>query len=291
MLNADVMAFIKVVEMGSFTQAAIFLNTSKARVSQQVSKLEAALGTTLLHRTTRKIRLTEVGETYFDECQRAAHILQLAERQLHEKQNDETGIIRLNSVGGLFAERILTPAITAFLLRYPQIKLELDLTSHQIDLLSEQFDLVIRMGALVDSTLVGRELMQLSTHVVASPLYLTQIKKLVTPKQLIHANCLCGSVKKWHFEHTKTQEKVDVNVSGSLAAANGHVICQAALAGLGVARLNALYTQAHLEHGKLVTVFDDWQSSSQPVSLVYPKARYKTKRIQLFVDFLVDWFR
>ena len=290
MLNQENLAFIAVVEQGSFTKAAESLHTSKARVSQQVSRLEKQLGVTLLHRSTRTIRLTDAGETYFAETLRALNILKQAEKQLTEDLEDLSGKIRLNSVGGLFAEQMLAPAVVAFMNENPKVEVQLDFTSAKVDVISERYDLVVRMGKLEDSSLVARTLMMLGSNAVASPEYLNKHGLPSSPTDLQQHACLCGSVKRWQFEHCNTGEIQEVSVTGPFVSPNGHVLCEAALAGLGIIRLHDLYIQPHIKTGKLVPVLRDWKIADQPVSLVYPKARYKTRRIQVFVDFLVEWF-
>ena len=290
MLHPNVIALITVVETGSFTKAAECLTISKARISQQVSSLEKSLGMTLLHRTTRKIRLTDAGESYYNECRRAATILSTAKQQITEDQNAAEGIIKLNSVGGIFAEKLLAPAIIKFMQAYPKIAIHLDLTSGQVDMLSESFDLVLRTGQLEDSSLIGRELMKLRTHVIASPEYLKQHTKLLTPQDLTQHYCLCGTVSKWRFINSLSNQSLDVAVTGHLMAANGHIICEAVNAGLGVGRLNELYTSELISSGKVIELFENWYCDPQPVSLLYPKVRYKTLRVKLFIEFLVNWF-
>lgn len=290
MLKPEILAFLAVVKTGSFTRAAEQTKTSKSRVSQQISGLEKTLGITLLHRSTRKIRLTEAGDSYYSECSRAAAILEQAKKNIKEEQDQVTGLIRLNSVGGLFSEQMLTPAVIAFMQQYPEIKIQLDFSSAQVDVIAENVDLVFRMGELVDSSLIARKLMDIKTDLVASPAFIKKQGKPDQPQQLAQFNCLCGSIRKWHFQHKSSQKIQDVTVTGSLTSANGHILCMAAIEGLGIARLNELYTRQHVQNGQLISVFEQWQIPSLPVSLIYPKVRYKTKRIQVFVDFLVTWF-
>lgn len=290
MLKPEILAFLAVVKTGSFTRAAEQTKTSKSRVSQQVSSLEKTLGITLLHRSTRKIRLTDAGESYYSECARAAAILEQARKKLNERQDHVAGLIRLNSVGGLFSERILAPAVIAFMQQYPEVEIQLDFSSAQVDVIAESVDLVVRMGQLNNSALIARKLMEIKTDLVASPAFITKQGKPDHPQQLAQFNCLCGSIRKWHFQHKGSEKTQDVTVTGSLSSANGHILCMAALEGLGIVRLNELYTDEYLRTGKLISVFEQWQIPSIPVSLIYPKVRYKTKRIQVLVDFLIDWF-
>lgn len=290
MLDNENRAFYRVAEGGSFTVAAEKLATSKARVSQQVSALEKRLGVTLFHRSTRHVRLTPAGQAYFSEIQRAWRIMVQAEQQLREQQGSIAGRISINSVGGLFAEGCLAPAISSFLRAYPEVDIQLDFTSARVDLLTDAYDLVVRMGALEDSSLIARQLMMLGAGVVASPNYLRSYN-LQSPADLSQLNCLCGSIKKWRFVHRSTGEVDEVTVSGPLVSANGHILRQAALEGLGAVRLHDLYIQDDIASGNLIHVVDEWEVAPQPVSLVYPKARFQRRCIQVLIEFLVDWFR
>ena len=290
MLNTDVWAFIAVVEEGSFTKAADRLGSSKARVSQQVTALEKRLGVTLLRRSTRHISLTDLGETFYSESQRAAFIMSQVTRQVSEHQGRIAGTIRLNSVGGIFAEQMLAPALIAFQKRHPEVNVNLDFASHRVDVMSERYDLAVRVGRLEDSSLVARPLIKLASYVIASPEFLAKYGRPSEPNKLTEFNCLCGSVAKWRFLHKHSNAEQEVTVKGMLNSPNGHIIRLAALEGLGVARLNQLYLDADIRKGALVPVFRDWVTPAQPVSLIYPKVRYKTRRIQVLVDFLVQWF-
>lgn len=290
MLHSHVSAFLAVVETGSFTAAAERNRTTKARVSQQISALEEHLGTTLLHRSTRKIRLTQAGELYYEESLRAFGILSQAERQVRENSDVVSGLISINSVGGIFAETILTPALLAFKEAYPEVSVKLDLSSQRVDLMAENYDLVVRAGKLEDSNLVARRIMSTRAEVVASPDYLAKQPPISSPADLTQHNCLCGTITQWGFEHAETGEEVEVKVAGSLSSANGHILTKATEQGFGIARLAYPYVDQALKEGRLVRVFDDWIVPHGQISLVYPKVRFRVKRIQLLVEFLVSWF-
>ena len=291
MLHSNSLAFLAVVDFGSFTLAADKLSTSKARVSQQVSALEKYLGVTLLHRSTRRIRLTEIGEAYYGECKRAASIIENAENSIHEDQSKLGGMIRMNSVGGLFAEQLLSPAIAEFISQYPEISVNIDFSSQRIDVIAEHYDLVLRMGELEDSSLVARTLMKLGSNVVASPQFLQTNGCPASPNELPNYRCLCGSVRRWQLTHRQTGSVQDTLVNGALISPNGHLLLDAALQGAGIVRLNDLYLSPYVKNKQLIPVFKDWYIPAQPVSLVYPRVRYKTRRIQVFIDYLLDWFR
>jgi DNA-binding transcriptional LysR family regulator len=289
MFYAEIEAFLAVVEEGSFTKASVKLAQTKARTSQQISKLEKELGCMLLLRSTRKISLTDVGERYYNECRHAANILLQAQNQLFERQNKLSGVIKLNSVGGIFSEKMLAPALLSFIKLYPDIKVELSLSSDKVDFMQGDYDLVIRMGVLENSNLIARKLLDLNTHVVASPDYLDHM--LNSPKELVNYNCLSGSFNQWSFKNSVNHKTTEVFVTGNMNVGNGHILCEAALSGVGIVRLNELYTDAYIKADRLRFIFDDWRVPITPISLLYPRTKHKTNCVKVFSEYLVEWFR
>lgn len=289
MICKNIIAFMAVVEKGSFTAAASNLNSSKARISQQLSELEGQLNCVLIQRSTRKQKLTEEGKRYYEECKRASNILYQAKHNIAETQNHLSGKIKLNSVGGIFAERLLAKALNDFLIEYPEVEVDLALSSNKIDLLSDSFDLVIRMGNLEDSNLIARKLIDIDTHIVTSHKYLPF--KLSHPKDLLKHNCIYGSIKKWTFHHKTKPLIEDIVVSGNFRIANGNMMKLAVQAGVGIARMNSLYTKEAIKDGSMIEVFNDWHIPPQPISLLYPNTKYKPKRVQVFIEYLVNWFK
>jgi DNA-binding transcriptional LysR family regulator len=284
---AGLVDFVTVVETGSFTAAADKLHSSKASISQRVSDLEHRLGVQLLYRSTRKLRLTDAGESYYQSCRQGLELLEDGALAAQQLQHHLQGKIKINSLGGIFAEQWLAPALLEFRQEQPNIDIELDLSSQREDLLSSPFDIVFRMGELPDSSLQVRVLSQLNTHVVASPSYLAANGQPQHPEELRHHQCICGTVSQWPFQ--KNKQKLLVSVSGSFACPNGHVLKQAALEGLGFIRTHDMYLRDALADGRLKSVLEDWQELSQPLWMVFPPARYRSKRVTKLADWLVDY--
>ncbi|WP_432454278.1 MULTISPECIES: LysR substrate-binding domain-containing protein [unclassified Agarivorans] len=284
---AGVLDFVAVVDAGSFTAAAEKLSRSKASVSQRISDLEARLGVQLLFRSTRKLRLTEAGQSYYHSCRLALEQLEQGALVAQQSQEQLQGKVVINSVGGIFAEQWLAGALLAFGQRYPNIELELDLSSQREDLLAAPFDIVIRMGALPDSGLPVRVLAHLASHVVASPAYLRRHGRPQHPEQLKSHQCLCGSLTHWPF--VQGQQRISVSVNGAFACANGHVLKQAALQGFGLIRSHEMYLRDAIQSGRLEAVLEDWQADSQPLWMVFPPARFRAKRVLMLADWLVDY--
>ena len=279
--------FTVVVESGSFSAAAAKLHVTRARVSQIVSQLEKTLGVQLLHRSTRAMKLTEVGRQFYQQSLTGLNIIQQALITAQTEHNAVVGKIRINSVGGMFGEQILTPLICQFMHLYPQVDVDLDFSSQHIGLLESNYDIAIRMGELPDSNLIARPLASYKTYVCAAPTFIAQ-HNIIHPSDLKHVNVIAGSVRKWRFiHHIKPDITYEVEVKKGLACANGHVARVSALLANGVIRVPEFYVAEDIKQGRLVELFNDWQLAPSKVSIVYPKSSYKARRIQLLIDYLL----
>lgn len=274
-----------VMEYGSFTKAADKVGISKAALSQQVSQLEKELGVQLLHRTTRKMRLTEAGYLYVKRCRNAIQQLEIAQEEVLDAMQALSGVIRINTVGGLIGEELLAPVLLAFQRKYPKIEIRLDFSSHHVNLLEEHYDLVIRMGELPDSSLLGRHLLNLRTCYVASPELLQQYPKLQHPNDLKQMPLVYGSVKEWSLQ--KEDEQIQIKVTDGFAITNGRVMAKAAEQGLGVARVADVYVAEAIAQQRLVEVLPEW-SEITPLTMLCPPARYPLHRIRVLMDWLIE---
>ncbi|MGY5452310.1 LysR family transcriptional regulator [Agarivorans sp. MS3-6] len=284
---SGVVDFVTVVEMGSFTAAADKLLSSKASVSQRVSDLETRLGVQLLYRSTRKLRLTEAGESYYQSCRQGLEHLEHGALAAQQLQHHLQGKVTINSLGGIFAEQWLAPALLAFRQEHPNIEIDVDLSSQREDLLASSFDIVFRMGALPDSSLQVRVLTQLNTHVVASPAYLATHGRPLHPEELKQHQCVCGTVSQWPFY--KGNQKILIPVNGSFSCPNGHILMQAALRGVGLIRTHDMYLREALSDGRLEAVLEDWQVVSQPLWMVFPPAKFRARRVTMLADWLANY--
>lgn len=281
----DIKAFVWVAKLGSFTKAAEALASSRSHVSKQVSTLEQQMASTLLLRTTRTLRLTKHGETFFQECEQALTQIEQAVRATQDEVEQRKGKIRLNCVGGFLGEKLIGKLVSEFMQHYPDIEISLDFSSHRIDLIQDDFDLAFRMGPLPDAGFVARKLMELEIALVASPNYLAQHPPLNHPKELEHYRCLTGSVTRWRFQNANSLEQLELHLTGSLECKNGYVLTQNALAGNGIARLPTIYCQQELEQQKLIKVLPEWNPPSVPFSMIYHKDKFQPKRLRTFIDF------
>lgn len=276
-----VRAFLLVAEHGSFTAASSASGQSKANLSQQVTQLEGALGVQLLHRTTRRLRLTTIGEGYRERSQLAFRQLDSAAEWAVQSTNELRGVIRMNAVGGLIGEELIAPLVFKFQRDHPDVEIELDFSSLRVDLLTSPYDLVIRMGELADSTLVARGLHRVTTRYVASPQFLRHHGRIETPADLKDLPLIYGSVDHWLL--VREAEQHLVHAKNGVRIVSGRAMRQAALAGLGVTRLADVYVQADIARGDLVEVLPQWSDTTQ-LSLVCPPHRYQLLRVRRLME-------
>lgn len=280
-----VQAFIHVAECGSFTAAAEVSGFSKANLSQHVTELEAALGVQLLYRTTRQLRLTEVGEGFLERARRGLSQLNSAAEWASQATDELKGDIRVNTVGGPIGEELLAPLMIDFQLQYPGVKVHLDFSSVRVDLIEDRYDLVVRMGELPDSTLIARKLLDLKTLYVASSEFLKQYPAIKQPEDLVEVPLICGSVDHWVLRRGEEQRVVPVAAS-STRMISGRVMRQAAIAGLGVTRVSNVYVQSDINDGRLCHVLPEWAEFT-PLSLVCPPLRHQLARVRALMDWLI----
>lgn len=280
-------AFILVAEHGSFTAAANSSGFSKANLSQLVTELERELRVQLLHRTTRKLKLTEVGEGYFTRCKQAMMALDSAAEWASQSTDELKGVIRMNSVGGVIGEELVAPLILDFQQQYPDVQVHLDFSSVRVDLIDSHYDLVLRMGELPDSTLIARKIRSVTTKYVASPDFLSKHAQIKEPEDLKALPLIYGSVDSWLMR--KNKEQRNIQIAKGTKIVSGRVMHQAALNGLGVTRLADVYCQSDISCGKLAEVLPDWAEET-PISLVCPPNRYQLNRVRLLMNWLADGF-
>jgi DNA-binding transcriptional LysR family regulator len=276
--------FVCVVETDSFTAAAKRLDVSVAHISRQVNQLEDRLGAKLLYRTTRKLRLTEVGEVYYQHARKIRDDMQAAERAVMEMEGKPTGKLRITAPV-YYGEYFLAPLLNDFLLEYPQLDLELKLTNETVDLVKEGYDLAIRLGTLDSSSLMCRKLARRTQYVCASPAYLATHGTPQTLADLANHRCLGGSLDHWRFlENGKLR---NWRVGSAWSCNSGLALRDAALKGLGIVQLPDYYVQDALAQGSLVSLLETHRLPDDGVWVVYPQNRHLSPKVRLLVDFLV----
>ena len=290
-LPSGISEFLLVAELSSFTLAAEQMGLSRARMSQIIRQLEQNVGVQLFHRSTRVVSLTSAGESFYQQCRQGIDQLHYAIENTQEMHTNLTGLIRINSVGGLFGEQILAPKLATFMRKHPKIRIELDFSSVREDVIEAKFDVVVRMGKLEDSSLIGRPLTHYQNYLVASSDYLRHAPKLDHPKDLNNHTLINGSVKKWSFYPQDNDKKVlDIPIQASFQCNNGHVSRQFALKGVGITRQPSYYVEQDLLEGRLIQVLPQWKLAESTAHLVYPKARHPNARVKALIDYLLEAF-
>ncbi|MCP4808643.1 MAG: LysR family transcriptional regulator [Proteobacteria bacterium] len=278
-------AFTRVVDEGSFTAAARSLGLPKSTVSRHVAALEDRLGVRLLHRTTRSLRPTDVGQAYYA---RAAAILadvEEAEQAVTHMQSTPRGRLRVTA-GVSFGTGYLGTIIAGFLERYPDVEAEAVLTDRYVDLIGEGFDVALRAGSLDDSSLIARRLGSARVCLVGSPDYLARRGTPKVPSDLRGHECIRYSLSRTGGSWTLRDEAVPVK--GRLTLDNGELILDAAIRGIGLARLPTFICGAAIQKGDLVTVLDEHLPQAGGVYAVYPHNRHLSAKVRAFVDHAVE---
>lgn len=275
--------FVQVAETESFTQAGKRLAISTAQVSRQISALEKRLNIKLFYRTTRKVSLTQEGRVFYQHCRSVLDGLDEAERAVTNLQSRPQGKIRLTAPV-TYAELKILPLLNNFLQQHADVEIFANLTNQQLDLVEEGYDIAIRLGKLVDSTLMAKKLSDRTTYVCASPHYLERCGIPHSLSELDQHNCLLGTLDYWRFNEGGREKHI--RVSGNLRCNSGSGLVDAALKGLGLVQLPDYYVQRHINNGDLVSLLDNYIEAGEGVWAVYPHNRHLSPRIRLLVDYL-----
>jgi DNA-binding transcriptional LysR family regulator len=284
--------FARVAELESFSAAARELKLSKSAVSKQVSRLEDRLGLRLLNRTTRRLSLTEAGVTFYEGCRQVARAAEAAEQAVTHLAAAPRGSLRVNAPMS-FGLGHVAPALPELLARYPEMSIDLALNDRVVDLVDEGFDVAIRIGRLLESSLIARRLAPSRRLLCAAPAYLEAHGAPERPEDLKDHDCLLYSYQseghEWRFRGPGGVKRV--KVAGRLRANNGDVLLGAAIAGLGLTFMPTFLCGEAVRRGRLVTLLPDWRDGeADAVHAVFPTSRNLVPKVRVFVDFLAQRF-
>lgn len=283
----EMTVFTAVVEAGSFVGAADALGISKAVVSRLVAELEARLGVRLLHRTTRKLSLTEEGRTFHARCKSVLADVEEAEAEITARSGQARGLVKIN-VPVTFGVMHLAPLWGDFMAKNPQVSLDVTLSDRFVDLVEEGYDLAVRIGRLGNSSLISRQLSSTRMVVCASPRYLKAQGEPAHPADLaqhaVLAYSLASTGDLWEF--TGPQGPVTARVQPRLRTNSGDTCVQAALHHQGIILQPTFIVQEYLKSGALREVLPDYRSHELGIHAVYPSRQHVAPKIRVLIDYL-----
>ncbi len=288
----EIEAFVQVVKAGGFLAAQRKLGVSKSTLSRKVALLETRLGTSLLERTTRFLKLTASGEIYFNGCSDALTEIDRIEQITKETQSEPRGLIRITAPVEL-ANDGLSEMLVEFQKQYPLIEIYIDLSDRVVDLLAEQFDLAFRAGVLPDSSaLTARKIGQEDFRLYCAPFYHEQIQQKITqPQDLKKVKCVVYDMEEglgsWELQ-SKTKGKSKIKIEPSVRTNSLNMSKKIVLAGGGVGLLPSFMCKQEVMTGELMPILKDWYAYSEYFYLVYAKKKYTPPRVKLLVEFLTE---
>ncbi len=285
--------FVKSADLGSFAATADALDMSPQMVAKHIAALEAQLGITLLNRTTRRQQLTDVGRAYYERCKRVLSEVEAADSLALDMQTHPKGILKV-SAPITFGAFTMPAFVTRFLAQHPDMQIDLSLDDRYVDPLEEGIEVIIRLGDLVDSSLIARRLRPYRLIACASPGYLAKRGTPETLDDLAHHDCLhygsspASQPCRWLFSGDgKTQE---VHIEGRFHCNNWNALLHAAISGFGITLGPEIVLESEVKAGRLVQVLTQYQCPARPMHIVYPPTRRPTAKLRSFVDAMVAEF-
>ncbi|QGN37629.1 LysR family transcriptional regulator [Klebsiella oxytoca] len=280
--------FIRIVEAGSLSAAAVQMNTTQATVSRRLQSLEGLLGARLILRTTHAMKLTDDGERCYQHARQVVDAWLALEDDLRIADDRPVGILRVRAPHAFGQQQLLGPLVD-FLQRYPQLSVEWMLNDKTVDFLSDGIDCAIRVGAEVDPATVSVLLAEVPRSVVASPSLLSSYPALTAPQEMSLLPWIAISTFYQHEVMLQSQTDdllITFGIAPCLSTDSVHVARNTALAGLGAAIVSSWAVAEDIAAGRLVELFPQWRASPLPVHLVYPWARYYPTRLRKFLDLM-----
>lgn len=281
--------FVTVVETGSFTASAEILKLSRSMVTRYVETTEAWLGARLLHRSTRRLTLTSMGE----ECLPLIENLLLQADALSAVTSDKQilkGSIRIATSVSL-GFTLLSGSLSSFLEKYPDVNIEITNTDERIDLIEYQVDLAVRITSSLDSSLIGKPIAKCSSVLVASKEYLNKRAKILIPEDLLQHDCLQYSNFKNKWEFQRNMEKTFVSVKSKISANEATFLLHACLNNLGIAQLPKYLAKKHIENGNLIPLLDDWELKDMSIYVFYSSRKNLPKIVRAMIVHLEEYFK
>ncbi|MEK7433176.1 MAG: LysR family transcriptional regulator [Cyanobacteriota bacterium] len=288
----SLIVFNRVVESNSITKASESLNRTKQSVSHTISSLEKDLHVRFFERTTRKIRLTEIGKLFYEKSRKIEDDAKSAFELLEETKKEPCGTLRITSTH-LFAEIFLEKVIINYLKKYPKSKIEMILDEKQVDLLKENIDLAIRMGNLEDSSMRFRKLGSINFICCATPEYLKNTPEINHPSSILSHECLVlkgqSNTTKWKF--TKNDEEEIITPKFKLRINNQKILLNSTLNNLGISIMPYFLCNEYLDKGKLVRVLPEWKISDGEVNALFLDKKKSNINLRTFLEMIILEFK
>lgn len=288
----DLTAFHWVAKTGSFTRAAEEIGGSKALLSKQVKRLETLLGSQLLHRTTRSLRLTEEGAVLLRYSRKIIELSDEVSRRLHHMTHGSSGLMRISapiSVGDLFFPSFLSQIKVVL----PDVSFEIELSNKNTDFFKERIDFAIRASEEHHPDVIARPLGHIKDVICVSPGFLKRIKVTDDPASIVQYNCILNSLNTkwntWTFQ-SKTEE-LKIEVSGNYATNQYSMARRLCLDDLGIAKIPLCVVDEDIKSGKLIQLFEKHGIITHPLYLIYLKSEYTSKKHQVAKDVILTWFK
>jgi DNA-binding transcriptional LysR family regulator len=281
-------AFVRVVDTGGFSAAGRKLNMSTTMVSNHIQSLEDRLGARLLHRTTRKVSLTEVGKAYYDRCTQILADIEQADDLAGASQSIPRGTLRIYAATHIVP--FVAPVVAEFLASYPEVKVDLTMGERAVDMIDEAYDIALRLTPLPDSSLIVRSLATWRHVLCCSHDYLEAHPRPRQLSDLTQHNCIRHVLypyqDEWHFTYRKGAPAA-VRIAGNLITNSGETLRVAALRGAGISLAAGFLVHDDLEAGRLVRLLPEYRPLEFAMNAVYPHRHHLSAKVRLFIDLLV----
>jgi DNA-binding transcriptional LysR family regulator len=289
-LNSLIM-FAKVVEANSFSEAARRLKVPISTVSRRIAELESQLGVRLLERSTRSLRLTDIGSELLQHAQRSGEIGQAVADIVSTRRSNVAGELKLSAPPSI-SDSLLVPLINGFQASYPKVRVQVLVTDRYVDHIVEAVDLVFRFGVLRHSTLIARKILTYRHRLVASPAYLGQHKPPESPQDLLGHRLLAFSYRKprnsWTFTHVNGKDRETLGFQPHLSMNDYTGLAHAMLAGAGIGDLPPVVGPELVREGRLVEIMPMWRFRAFNLSLVHLGNKHLARPVRLFRDFVAQ---
>jgi LysR family transcriptional activator of dmlA len=284
--------FTILIKAGSLSATAAELNLTTPAISKRLAQMESRLGVRLLNRNTRHFSITAEGSVYLTHAQRILSEVKEMEQEVLSIRAEPRGLLRVNATLG-FGRTFIAQAVSAFLRKYPEMEVHLNLTTLPLNLGEGDLDVGVRFGLPPDSNIIARKLIPNRRFICASPLYLKHNPAPLTPTDLARHNCIVLKQDEsasgiWRFK--KGEENCTVKVRGTLSSNDGEAVMNWALEGHGILMRAEWDIEKYLCSGRLVQLLSEYELPPADIYAVYPERHYLSVKVRCFIDFLAEWF-